>query len=63
MQRNDDNPHIPPQKLSPEDPAARDEGPRLIPPRERRSQPRSLEPERRYLELADIAIRRKKQRK
>lgn len=48
------------QKLSPEDPAARDEGPRLIPLRERRSKPRPLVPDERYLELADILIQRKR---
>ena len=63
MQRNDHNPSASPRKISPEDPAARDEGPRLIPLRERRKQPRLLEPDRRYLELADIAILCKKQRK
>ena len=52
-----------PQKLSPEDPAARDEGPRLIPFRERRKKPRPLGPDERYLELADIAIQRKKSSK
>jgi hypothetical protein len=63
MQRNEDNSYAPLQKISPEDPAARDDGPRLIPLRERRRQPRLLEPDRRYLELADIAMRPKKQRK
>ena len=53
-------PHAIPEKLSPEDPAARDEGPRLIPLKERRRQPRSFEPNARYLELADIAIRKRK---
>ncbi len=51
------------QKLSPEDPAARDEGPRLIPLRERRKQPRPLVPDERFLELADVAIQPKKSRK
>jgi hypothetical protein len=50
----------PAQKISPEDPAARDEGPRLIPLRERRTKPRPLAPDERYLELADIAIYHKK---
>jgi hypothetical protein len=63
MSGNQDKSHFVPQKLSPEDPAARDEGPRLIPLRERRKQSRPLIPDERYLELADIAIRRKKERK
>ena len=58
MPHDDDNPHVPPQKLSPEDPEARDEGPRLIPLRERRKQPRLLEPDRHYLDLADVMIRK-----
>jgi hypothetical protein len=41
MQRREDNPYSAPQKLPPEDPAVRDEGPRLILLRERRKQPRT----------------------
>lgn len=63
MQRDQAKPCSIPQKLGPEDPAARDEGPRLIPLRERRSKPRPLMPEERLLELADIAFRRRKRRK
>lgn len=63
MTNDSDKPPSVPQKLSPEDPAARDEGPRLIPLRERRKKSRPLVPDERYLELADIAIRRKEERK
>lgn len=63
MKNESDKPPSAPQKLSPEDPAARDEGPRLIPFRERRTQPRPLVADERYLELADIAIYHNKKRK
>jgi hypothetical protein len=63
MPRDPDKPISFPQKLSPEDPAARDEGPRLLPLRERRAKPRQLATDERYLELADIAIQRKKRGK
>jgi hypothetical protein len=59
MQPDEDKPKTSPRKLSPEDPAARDEGPRLIPLPERREQARLFEPEH-YLELAAVAIRKKK---
>lgn len=62
MQPDEDMPYIPPRKLPPEDPAARDEGPRLIPLRERRDQPRLFEPEH-YLELADVAIHKNRKAK
>jgi hypothetical protein len=60
MPSDQDNPRSPARKLPPEDPAARDEGPRLIPFRERRKKERTLEPDQRYLELADVAIQKRK---
>lgn len=45
-----------PPKLPSTDPAARDEGPRLIPLKERRSAPTPVEVDRRHMDLADIAL-------
>jgi len=48
------------RKLPPSDPEARDEGPRLIPlSTERRQQDIPVANNRRYMDLADRAIRRK----
>jgi hypothetical protein len=53
---------LPAQKIAPEDPAARDEGPRLI-PLVQKSSPGDLAFNARYLELADIALGEKKNKK
>ena len=47
------------RKLPSTDPEARDEGPRLIPFTERRRQEMPVENNRRYMDLAERAIRRK----
>jgi hypothetical protein len=52
-------PHNKPQKISSDDPAARDEGPRLLPLEDTRRPPQSASFEQRYLDLADAAIRSK----
>jgi len=53
---------LPAQKLAPEDPAARDEGPRLI-PLASKAPSADLAFNARYLELADIALGEKKPKK
>jgi hypothetical protein len=50
----------PVRKLPPSDPEARDEGPRLIPFIERRQREMPVENSRRYMDLAEQAIRRKR---
>jgi hypothetical protein len=47
------------RKLPPTDPEARDEGPRLIPLPEQRQLESPVANNRRYIDLADSAIRRK----
>jgi DNA-binding response OmpR family regulator len=53
---------LPAKKIAPEDPAARDEGPRLI-PLAQRAPSGDLAFNARYLELADIALGEKKSKK
>lgn len=53
---------LPAKKIAPEDPAARDEGPRLIPLAQRAPSPDPAF-NARYLELADIALGEKKAKK
>jgi len=53
---------LPAKKIAPEDPAARDEGPRLI-PLEQKAPLNELAFNARYLELADIALGEKKSKK
>jgi hypothetical protein len=48
----------PVRKIDPSEPEARDEGPRLIPLEERRREQRPFEPDRRYIDLADTAMKR-----
>lgn len=53
---------LPAKKIGPEDPAARDEGPRLIPLAQKTPSP-DLAFNARYLELADIALGEKRPKK
>jgi hypothetical protein len=59
MRGSPSHPKNKPQKISSDDPAARDEGPRLLPLEESRKPPHSASFDQRYLDLADVAMHSK----